>query len=168
MESDETRIPACAGQGCLRGQRQGSHTYPSVLERQRSQRSMTNSPARKVVGFSFAGVLVLSSLSVAIGQQPDQPLTPRGESLRAMYSERLASLAAEISARAPVVEAQKKAAFIEAHAAVAQVPAPPNPTKQKVAPPRYAISNPAYEESPGASSARSAVRPAGRPGVPGR
>jgi len=80
----------------------------------------------------------------AAGKKAEAPLTAQGEKLLATYTEMLAALKAEIAASAPGIDEQKKTAFLAAHAAVAKVPAPPNPNKLKNAPPRYAGSNPPY------------------------
>jgi hypothetical protein len=73
-------------------------------------------------------------------------LTAQGEQLLAKYAAQLEALKKEISATAtvPALDAQKKAAFINAHAAVQAVPAQPNPKGAKLAPPQYAPSNPHY------------------------
>lgn len=90
---------------------------------------------------------LLSCASVATGKEPEIPLTAQGEKLLATYTEMLDSLKSEITAAAPTVDEQKKAAFLAAHAAVAKVPAPPNPGNLKVPPPRYADSNGPYREA---------------------
>ncbi len=71
-------------------------------------------------------------------------LTAQGEQLLAKYTAQLEALKKEISATVPALDAQKKAAFINAHAAVQAVPAQPNPKGAKLAPPQYAPSNPHY------------------------
>ena len=95
----------------------------------------------------MAALVCLLGPSMANRKPPGVELTARGEKLLAVYTGMLDALKAEIAAAAPVPDEKKKAAFIAAHAAVANVPAPPNPTNLKVAPPRYADSNPPYKEA---------------------
>ena len=83
----------------------------------------------------------------AARKKPQVPLIPQGEKLLATYTDMLAELKAEITASAPTINEQKKAAFIAAHAAVAKVPPQPNPNKLKLAPPRYAPSHKLYAEA---------------------
>jgi len=85
----------------------------------------------------------LMAVCVSAARMKDEaPLTAQGEKLLAAYTGILELLKAEIAAAAPAMDAQKKAAFLDAHAAVAAVPARPNPQGLKLAPPRYA---PSYE-----------------------
>jgi len=99
--------------------------------------------------FPFVAVLLpfLGDVSVAAGKGGEVTLNPQGEKLLATYTEMLDSLQVEITAAAPTIDEQKKAAFLAAHAAVAKVPAPPNSGKLKVPPPRYADSNPPYKKA---------------------
>jgi len=75
------------------------------------------------------------------------PLTAQGQKLLATYTEVLEKLRTEIQPSHPQVDETKKAAFIAAHAAVVEVPVPPNPQKLKNGPRRYAPSNPDYAEA---------------------
>ncbi len=105
---------------------------------------------RRTIGVMCLMMLVLMGacrVTAAAGKEPEVPLTAQGEQLLATYTEMLDSLKVEITASAPVIDEKKKAAFIAAHAAVAGVPAPPNPNNLKNAPPRYAESNPPYKEA---------------------
>ena len=96
----------------------------------------------------------------AVGKTPEVPLTAQGEKLLAAYTEMHDSLKAEIAAAGPELDEQKKATFLAAHGAVAKVPAPPNPGNSKIAPPRYADSNPDYKDAQeGALAAASAILP---------
>lgn len=100
-------------------------------------------------------VSVLCLMTVLVGlchvsmaaRKPAVELTAQGEKLLATYTEMLDSLKTEITASAPVIDEQKRSAFLTAYAAVAKVPAPPNPKNLKNAPPRYADSNPPYKEA---------------------
>jgi hypothetical protein len=74
-------------------------------------------------------------------------MSAQGEKLMAKYAAMLDGLKQEISPAVPAVDEQKKTAFLNAHAAVAAVPAPPNPNGLKLAPPRYAPSNKLYAEA---------------------
>ncbi len=97
---------------------------------------------------TLAAVLSLFLVaSSTTARAQDVPLTEHGEKLLATYTAMHDSLKAEITAAAPTIDEQKRAAFLAAHAAVAQVPAPPNPGNLKVPPPRYDSSNPPYEEA---------------------
>jgi len=80
----------------------------------------------------------------ARGREPEVPLTARGEELQAKYAGMLDSLKTEIVPALPAVDAEEKAAFVNAHAAVAKVPPQPNPNNLKMAPPRYAPSHKLY------------------------
>jgi hypothetical protein len=88
-------------------------------------------------------VLTGACVSVA-AKKGELPLTAPGKELLAAYSDMLTALKTEITASAPTIGEQKKAAFLAAHAAVAAVPPRPNPRGLKSAPPRYAPSHDLY------------------------
>jgi len=92
-------------------------------------------------------MMSMCHVPAAASNEPEIPLTAQGEKLLATYTEMLDSLKAEIAASAPVIDEQRKAALLATHAAVANVPAPPNPNNLKNSPPRYADSNPPYKEA---------------------
>ena len=107
------------------------------------------SKQRNASGLCLVMMVMMSMchVSSAASNEPEAALTARGEQLLATYTEILTALKAEITAAAPAIDEQKKAAFLAAHAAVANVSAPPNPNNLKNAPPRYADSNPPYKEA---------------------
>ena len=74
---------------------------------------------------------------VTVGKA-EVPLTTQGEKLFAKYADMLTAFKAEIAASGPSIDKQKKVRFLAAHAAVANVPVPPNPNGLKNAPPRQA------------------------------
>ena len=97
--------------------------------------------------FIIAVAICFSSAQLGIGKPSEVELDAGGQALLAKYTEMLASLKTEIAAAVPEIDPAKREAFLAAHAEVAKVPAPPNPGSSKVAPPRYADSNPPYKEA---------------------
>jgi len=93
----------------------------------------------------FLGLITL--LSAAPFAAGSRETGPRSDDLHAQYAEMLEVLRAELSAVAPAIGEEQLAAFLTAHAAVAQVPAMPGAEQMKIAPPRYADSNPPYAEA---------------------
>jgi hypothetical protein len=92
-------------------------------------------------------VMGLCHPASAAKQDAEVPLTAQGEMLLAKYSDMLGRLKADIAKALPAVDAKKKAAFLTAHAAVADVPPQPNPNGLTNAPPRYAPSHKLYAEA---------------------
>lgn len=94
---------------------------------------------------AFSVVLLLSySRETLAGTKPLEPLTAHGETLQASYAAMIDAIRQNIADAAPVLDKQKTARFMDAHAAVAAVPAQPNPNGSKIAPPRYAPSHKLY------------------------
>jgi len=100
-----------------------------------------------MIGAICLMITALCYTSAAAGNETEIQLTEHGARLLANYTEMLDSLKTEIATSMPTIDEQKKAAFLAAHSAVVNVPAPPNPRNLKLAPPRYADSNPEYKEA---------------------
>jgi len=79
----------------------------------------------------------LTTVCLSGPKKVETPLTPEGEKLLATYTGLLNALKAELVELAPALAPQKITAFVEAHAAVAAVPPPPE-SKTKGGMPRYA------------------------------
>jgi len=60
----------------------------------------------------------------ARGRKPQVPLTAKGEKLQAQYADLLSSLKKEVAAALPAVDEKKKAAFLDARAALASLSPP--------------------------------------------
>ena len=93
-------------------------------------------------------VLIMAALAIstsvfAAAPPPPVSLTPEGTQLEAQYSKMLADLKEAIKGLEPKVDEKKKATFVAAHAAVADVPPQPNPDGGKTLP-RYAPSHKLY------------------------
>ncbi len=97
-----------------------------------------------MVGLMLPVLMSLCGVVSGRGKEPEVPLTAQGEALFAKYDGVLTSLKKEISAAVPAVDEAKKAAFVDAHAAVADVPPQPNPNGLRNAPPRYAPGHKLY------------------------
>ena len=98
--------------------------------------------------FFLGALALLSAAPFASGSQDPELL--RGD-LEARYTAMLEALRVEVTTTAPVIDGDQLAAFLTAHAAVEQVPAVPGAEQMKIAPPRYADSNPPYAEAQAAA-----------------
>ena len=81
---------------------------------------MTRRRSIGLLWLMVAGWMGVCRVSEAAGRKEPVPLTAEGGKLLATYSKTLASLKAEIAASVPSVDEKKKAAFLEAHAAVSR------------------------------------------------
>jgi len=78
-----------------------------------------------LLGLVLACWLGVCHVALAAGkEEPKVELTDRGEKLQATYSQLLDSLEAEIAAAVPRIDEQKKAAFLDARAALARLRPP--------------------------------------------
>ncbi len=102
---------------------------------------------------TLAVLLGPCAASIADPKEQEAPLTARGEQLLATYTGMLDSLKAELIPALPAVDGKKKAAFVAAHAAVADVPPQPNPDGCKTLP-RYAPSHKLYARGAGKRGGR--------------
>jgi len=96
-------------------------------------------------------LFLLCAAAALFAKEAEVPLSAEGEALMAGYTKTLEALKAEIAAVEPKIAADARADFTANHDAVAKAPAPPNPNGLKLAPPRYATSNPPYLEAQTAS-----------------
>ncbi len=93
-------------------------------------------------------LVCLCQVSLAVAKDIESvALNAQGEKLLATYAEMLTALQAEITVASPAMDAQKKADFLAAHAAVGKVPPQPNPNDLRNAPPRYAPGYALYDEA---------------------
>jgi hypothetical protein len=102
---------------------------------------------------SIMAALALSTSVFAAAPPPPVSLTPEGTQLEAQYSKMLADLKEAIKGLEPKVDEKKKATFVAAHAAVADVPPQPNPDGGKTLP-RYAPSHKLYARGAGKRGGR--------------